>query len=265
LLSATSETTHSADASSVTVKQINIGEKMHQDEIKALFDKTAATYDKQWERMAPLRQAIHLLMEAIFAELPEKANILCVGAGTGAEMIQLAQTFPQWTFTAVDPSDAMLAVCRQRLGELGLSDRCTLHCGYLDTLEPTDAFDAATALLVSQFILDKTTRIQFFQSIANRLVPGGILVSSDLSADLALPADQALMAMWFRVMKVGGLAKNDIEKMRAAYHNDVAVLPATEVTHIIKSGGFEAPTSFFQSGLIHAWYGKKANGLAATD
>lgn len=236
---------------------------MPNKEVTAFFNKAAATYDKQWERMAPIRNTIHLLMEAIFVELPEDANILCVGAGTGAELIQLAQRFPSWTFTAVDPSEAMLAVCAQRLEELGLAERCTLHCGYLESLEPACVFDAATALLVSQFLLDKTARIQFFESIAKRLLPGGILVSSDLSADFALPSDLALMKVWFRVMKAGDLNKQDIEKMHAAYRDDVAVLPEEEVTHIIKSGGFEMPTVFFQSGLIHAWYTKKAHFLAA--
>lgn len=236
---------------------------MQNNEVAALFNKVAATYEKQWERMTPIRDTIYLLMEAIFLELPEDANILCVGAGTGAELIQLAQRFPSWTFTAVDPSEAMLAVCAQRLEELGLAERCTLHCGYLESLEPAGAFDAATALLVSQFLLDKNARIQFFEGIAKRLLPNGILVSSDLSADLASPADVALMTVWLRVMKASGLSKEDVEKMHTAYRNDVAVIPETELSRIIESGGFEIPTVFFQSGLIHAWYSKKAHCLAA--
>jgi tRNA (cmo5U34)-methyltransferase len=86
-------------------------------------------------------------------------NILCVGAGTGAEMIQLAQTFPQWTFIAVDPSDVVLEVCRQRLDTLGIIDRCTLHTESVETLAPTKTFDAATGLSVSQTIMDKTAQI----------------------------------------------------------------------------------------------------------
>jgi tRNA G46 methylase TrmB len=94
-----------------------------------------------------------------FWGLPDRANILYVGAGTGAEMIQLAQTFPQWTFTPVDPSGAVLEVCRQRLDTLGMIDRCTLQTGFVETLAPTKTFDAATGLLVSQTIMDKTAQI----------------------------------------------------------------------------------------------------------
>lgn len=232
---------------------------MHQDEMAALFDKSAATYDRQWERMAPLRDCLHMLMEAVFTELPDNARVLCVGAGTGAELVQLAQAFPGWTFTAVDPSEAMLAICKQRTEELGLSERCAFHAGYIDTLETPASFDAATAILVSQFLLDKVARTRFFQNIADRLVPGGILVSADLSAKLSSPSGAALMEVWLRVMKAGGLDEEALNRMRDAYSRDVAVAPAEDIEGIITAGGFESPVEFFQAGMIHSWYSTKVN------
>lgn len=81
---------------------------MTQDEIKALFDQQAATYDTQWAKTAPIRNSLHLLLSSMFAELPEDAKILCVGVGTGDELIYLATRNPGWTFTAVEPSGGML-------------------------------------------------------------------------------------------------------------------------------------------------------------
>lgn len=63
---------------------------MHRDELKTAFDKQTAGYDKQWERMAPIRNGLHFLLEAVFAKLPADARILCVGVGTGAELAHLA-------------------------------------------------------------------------------------------------------------------------------------------------------------------------------
>ena len=83
---------------------------MRREELKAVFDQQAAGYEKQWARMAPIRDGLHFLLESIFADLPADARMLCVGAGTGAELAYLARTFPRWRFTAVDPSGAMLDV-----------------------------------------------------------------------------------------------------------------------------------------------------------
>ena len=75
-------------------------------------------------------------------------------AGTGQELVYLAEKFPRWRFAAVEPSAPMLAVCRRKAEERGVAPRCVFHEGYLDSLPPSAPFDAATSLLVSQFILD---------------------------------------------------------------------------------------------------------------
>ena len=95
---------------------------MRKEEITALFDKQASSYDQQWSKMAPINDALHLLTSTVLSQLPPKANILCVGAGTGAEILSLAQKFPEWHFTAVEPSPAMLDVFRRRAEE-----RCPRH------------------------------------------------------------------------------------------------------------------------------------------
>lgn len=230
---------------------------MQQHEITALFDAQASSYDQQWSRMAPINSALHLLTSAVLAGLPARAHILCVGAGTGAEILALAQAFPQWRFTAVEPSTPMLAVLRARAEEQGIAARCLFHAGYLDTLPANEAFDAATALLVSHFIQERQARIAFFQRIAERLRPQGTLVSADLAGDLAADDCQDLLEAWFRVMS-GAASTEGVARMREAYRRDVAVLPPQDVHDIIRHGGFEAPVRFFQAGMIHAWYARRS-------
>ncbi len=231
---------------------------MQKSEITAIFDQQAATYDQKWSELAPINSALHLLTSAVLAKLPATANILCVGAGTGTEIPYLARKFPSWSFTAVEPSVPMLEVFRRRAEETGISSRCTFHAGYLDSLPAGRAFDAATAFLVSQFILDRNERSQFFQGIAGRLIPGGILVSSDLAGDLNAADGRDLLGVWFTLMKGNGVSLEELEKMREAYVRDVAVLPPQSVREIIIGGGFELPVLFFQTGLIHAWYAKRS-------
>jgi tRNA (cmo5U34)-methyltransferase len=239
---------------------------MRQEEITALFDQQASSYDQQWSRTAPINTALHFLTSAVLAELPLKAKILCVGAGTGAEILALAQHFPEWHFTAVEPSTAMLDVFQRRAEEHGISSRCVFHAGYLDSLPAHGSFDAATAFLVSHFLLERDSRSAFFQSIAERLRPKGILLSSDLAGDLAAADCQDLLEVWFRVMSGSGATPSleGLTRMREAYSRDVAILPPQEVREIIARGGFDSPVLFFQAGMIHAWYAKRSPSQAAS-
>ena len=240
---------------------------MQQEEITALFDKQASSYDQQWSKMAPINDALHLLTRTVLSQLPPKAKLLCVGAGTGAEILALAQAFPEWHFTAVEPSIAMLDVFRRRAEEQGIASRCVFHPGYLDSLPSNGSFDAATAFLVSQFILERHVRSTFFQSIAERLCPEGVLVSSDLAGDLAATECRNLLGLWFRVMTGSGTlaSPEGIERMREAYRRDVAVLPPRDVHDIITLGGFDSPVLFFQAGMIHAWYAQRSPSQADKD
>lgn len=227
---------------------------MQSDKITAIFDQQAATYDQKWSLLAPINQALHLLAGAVLAKLPTEAHLLCVGAGTGNEILALAQKFPGWRFTAVEPSRPMLEVCRLRCSEHGIASRCTFHAGFLDSLPPAAPFDAATAFLVSQFILDRDARARFFRDIAERLRPGGVLIASDLAGNVSAPDCQSLLEAWYALMGGNGVSAEGVAKMREAYVRDVAVLPAAEIEEIVVRGGFDAPVRIFQAGLIHAWF-----------
>jgi tRNA (cmo5U34)-methyltransferase len=231
---------------------------MKRQESPIAFDeKHAAEYDTRFAKLASMRDALHLLIGAVFADLPADARILCVGAGTGAEIIYLAEKFPRWRFTAVEPSAPMLAVCRRRIEECGVASRCEFHEGYLDSLPGSESFDAATSLLVSQFILEPAARVNFFRDIARRLRPGGLLASADLASDTSSAAYQSLLDVWIELMKATEAPAEQLEKLRVIYGRDVALLPLDEVGAIIASGGFETPVLFLQTLLIHAWYAKR--------
>lgn len=236
---------------------------MPSDEAPARFGPQAASsYELQWARLAPLRDTLHLLIGTVFADLRADARVLCVGAGTGAEMIYLAQRFPLWRFTAVDPSAPMLDVCRRRAEDHGIASRCRFHEGYLDTLPPSEPFDAATSLLVSQFILDIEARTDFYRAIATRLRPGGYMASADLASDINSVSYQSLLDLWLRLMKGTDIAPEMLAHLREPYGRDVAVLPPDKIGAMIAKGGFEAPILFFQAGLIHAWYCQRTLDIA---
>lgn len=231
---------------------------MHAEELVALFDQQAAGYDSQWAKTAAIRDCMHLMLVPLLAGLPAEARLLCVGAGTGAEVAHLAHAFPRWRFTAVEPSARMLDACRRRADADGFADRCTFHHGFVDSLPAGPAYDAATCFLVSQFVLARAARVRLFADIATRLHAHGLLAHSDLASDVGAPAYATLLPAWCRMMAAAEVPAATVERIRAGYARDVAILPPADIASMLVAGGFADPVQFFQAGLIHAWVSRRA-------
>lgn len=233
---------------------------MKNQESTIVFDRErASNYDKQLAKLAPMRDGLDLSICMVLSELPDDARILCVGAGTGRELIHLAQHFPPWQFTAVEPAAPMLDICRQKAEEYGIASRCTFHEGYLDSLPASEAFDAATCILVSHLFTQQEERRNFFRQIAARLLPDGYLVSADLASDMSSAAYHSLLEVWLRMLRYAETPTEEIEKFLASFGRDAAIIPTQEVAAIIAASGFDAPVLFLQTLLIHAWYAKRSH------
>jgi tRNA (cmo5U34)-methyltransferase len=124
-------------------------------------------------------------------------------------------------------------------------------------------YDGATCFLVSQFILSQPARSDFFREIGSRLVPGAILASSDLASDADPNVYEVLLRVWINVMSSAGVEPEVLERARAAYAKDVAILQPALIAAIIESGGFDPPVQFYQAGLLHAWRSKRSSSNAA--
>lgn len=223
----------------------------------ALFDEDhAKRYDGQWVKLAAMKDALHLFTRVILSDLPDDAHILCVGVGTGDELFDLAEHNPNWKFTAIDPSAPMLERCMHRAQEIGIDKRCNFHVGYLDTLEHSGKFDAATCFLVAHFLTDLVQRQALITQIGSWLRPNGILINAELSGDTKSPKFTNLASVWLQMLNYAELPTKNIEKMLASWENEVAILPPHEIESLISKSGFDEPTLFFQSLLVHAWYSR---------
>lgn len=219
----------------------------------------AANYDKSSAGLAAIKDALHLVARIALMDIPDDSNILCVGVGTGAELIALAQSNPGWKFTALDSSEAMLDVCREKLDKAGLLARCDFHHGYIDSLPNHKTYHAATSILVSQFLTRKEDRVAFFQQIKRHLISGGYLINADLARPMEDHRYRALMASWAKMHRYNGLTEAQAEASTSRWDTDVAVSVPEEIEEILVAGGFEHPMLAFQVLFIHAWVARAAS------
>ncbi len=212
----------------------------------------ADAYDRRNAGLKPISDSLHFLMRLTLEDLRADARVLCVGVGTGAEILSLASAFPQWTFVGVDPSAEMLAVGAHRLSEAGFMDRCTLIQGYVDDVDET-GFDAVVSLLVAHFIR-REGRPAFYAAIHERLRPGGRFVSAEISADLDAPEFPALFTDWKQVQTRMGATSDSLAKLEDGLRDVLGVLPVAETESLWRDAGFPLPVPFFQAFMIRGWH-----------
>lgn len=217
----------------------------------------AAHYDSNRAHLMAIGDAKHLLISFAFTSLPEDAQILCVGVGTGDEIIALAKTHPGWRFTALDPAPAMLAQCRAKLETLGLAGRCTFVEGYVEDLTLEAHYHGALSLLVSHFIMDRAARIAFFAAIYDRLKPGGILINSDISTDMKDRRFDAHFRLWTHMLKSTPMPEEHLTRILESYGRDVSVEPHDSLEEILNQAGFPDPIKIYQAFFITAWMSVK--------
>jgi tRNA (cmo5U34)-methyltransferase len=87
--------------------------------------------------------------------------MLCIGAGTGPELLYLVERFISWQFDIIEPSEPMLKICIEQCNTAGIDSRCNFHLGDLDTFVTNESYDVATSFLVSHFITDRTQRFKY--------------------------------------------------------------------------------------------------------
>ena len=215
----------------------------------------AEAYDRRNSGLKPISNCLHFLTELVLARLPDKARILCVGIGTGAEVLPLAAVRPDWTFVGVDPSPDMLAVGRHRLAEAGVLSRCELYQGYVDDA-PEEQFDAVICLFVAHFI-QLEDRPAFYRAIYDRLAPGGMFVSAEISDDLDAPEAAAKLEDWKQVQARMGATPESLATLGETLRNVLGVVSPAITTDLWREAGFSLPVPFFQAFMVCGWHAQR--------
>lgn len=223
-----------------------------------IFTKELADcYDERNQKLSPINDCLHFLMSLVLEKMPAQSKVLCVGAGTGAEIISMARVFPDWCFVAVEPSLSMLTVGMERLKQANLSDRCEFIHGYIQDLpEKYIDFDVALSIFVGHFI-KREDRLAFFKGMIDRLRNGGYFVNAEISYDLYSKQYPHMLDNWKIIQRLMGGTAESLDKLPKTLKEVLSVLPEVEVEELIRKAGINLPIKFYQAFMISAWYGVK--------
>lgn len=216
----------------------------------------ARRYDDRNSKLGELSAGMHFAIRLVLDDLPPDARILCVGIGTGAEIMSLAQSHAGWRFVGVDPSIEMLAVCREKLTGASLLDRCELITGYIDDVSADDPFDAILTVMVTHFI-SHDDRPNFYRSVHDRLRTGGYFVSTEISADLEAADFPPMLRDWAQIQALMGATPEALHNLQMVLRNELSLLSPEATVRLLQTTGFDQPIHFFQTFLVHGWYATK--------
>jgi tRNA (cmo5U34)-methyltransferase len=206
-----------------------------------------ATYADDAPRKVPGLADLHRMAMLLLSESAQPAaHILVVGAGGGMELKAMAEARPEWTFTGVDPSAAMLDIARHTIQPF--NNRIELIEGTVDAAQP-GPFDGATCLLTLHF-LDKRERLSTLQAIHRRLRPAARLVVAHHS----VPSDGA--ERWLaRSAAFADRAGVDWEKAKGAAvgMTRLPLLSVDEEEALLGDAGFSNIELFYAAFSFRGW------------
>jgi tRNA (cmo5U34)-methyltransferase len=229
------------------------------NDVELFFQQKSSVYDAKIRCSIPGYEALHAMTGDFLRRLlPESANVLAVGVGTGMELMILGRVNPGWRFTAVDTSADMLTLCEQNMQATGLTDRVTLFHGPVGTLVSSQEFDAATSILVSHFISDIQERRGYFQSINAHLKAGGILITADLFGDKHDAAFQRFFEAWKLHYASAGIPPEEVEADFAMNRKVATFLTEQEYCQVLADSGFSDIRRFYQAFLFGGWICQKS-------
>lgn len=209
--------------------------------MKGFTSEAASDYDTRIPALVPGYRLVQDLAAAMLsATLPAAADILIAGCGTGAELLVLAGLQPDWRFTAVDPSEPMLAMSRARTEERGWSERVSWLASSVEAVTPRP-HDAALALLVGHFIRDDGAKLAFLRALANNLRPCAPLLLFDFDQT---GLDPAIYRRWLLSMGHDSAAADMVlDRTERAWQPVTAARKAA----LLQEAGFDAPEPFAQA------------------
>jgi tRNA (cmo5U34)-methyltransferase len=209
-----------------------------------------ARYAERPPRIVPGFGDMQRMTAVLLAErVPEDGRVLVVGAGGGLELKVFAERFPNWNFDGIDPSNEMLRLAEQTLGQL--ASRVSLHQGYIDAAPP-GPFDGATCLLTFHFVAFEE-RQRMLAEVRRRLKPGAPFIVAHLS----FPQSNGERALWLsRYSAFAATSGIIFDKARidhAIVDKHLRILTPEQDQALLRDAGFSDIQLFYTGFAFRGW------------
>ena len=151
----------------------------------------------------------------------------------------------------------MLSLSRDRLRRRGLEGCFKLHHGDVSDLPNRASFDAATVIMVLQFLPDDGTKARLLRAIGQRLIPGAPLILVDLHGEPQTDEFGRLLAGWKRYMLLMGMNATECETLEGQLATGIHYVPESRMIELLNVAGFGEITPFYRAFLYGGWIARR--------
>ncbi len=205
-------------------------------------------YDASVRRLVPgYEEALAALAGALKVFLRDRpADVLDLGAGTGALSERILAAVPNARVTVLDADEAMLVHARERLAAHA-ARTAFVHGSFTDALP---ACDAAVASLSLHHVHSRKDKRALYRNIRRALRPRGLLLSFD-----TFVADAAAFAAEQRrriaeALAARGATDEQVRARLAAWAREVRYFSADEELGWMREAGFAEAGVIFRRGSL---------------
>ena len=206
----------------------------------------AAQYDQQAEAAIIGHGALYDVVMSMLAE-HSMQRLLVLGAGTGTETIRLARKYPELEVVAIDPSEAMLSIAREKLAQENLS--ADVRLGLLEDFDDLTDLDAVVMIGVLHHLSDKKQQETMLRELGGRVRPGGLLIAGSQVGPMSDPLRRAA---WEQRWRDFGFAEDEIE-LRRQKVSEIVALETEQFKNWLVEFGFGHHERVFSSLFFEVW------------
>ncbi len=200
---------------------------------RAVFDATAATYDRDRMKLIPGHEAFYA---AALELIPTDAlHIVELGAGSGLFSAMLRAAFPEAHLTLIDFSENMLALAHNRLGRNSEASHITfLLADY--TTEPLPPNSDAIVSSLSIHHLEDERKHALLRPIFTALRPGGLFINADHIAGPTPELEEIYQLRWLANIRSLGATEQQIADSLFRQQEDRRTPIATQLAWLREEG-----------------------------
>jgi tRNA (cmo5U34)-methyltransferase len=187
------------------------------------------------------------------SHLRPDSELLIVGAGTRAEILELGGSNPGWRFVGLDPAQPMLDVAKDKIEAAGVTAQVSLFRGNVDELPVGTFYDGATLGMVLHFVADDGAKLKLLRSIASHLKSGAPLVLMDAHGDPTTPESQILLDAWKHQQNLAGLTWEQVEDGMKERMQAIHFVSSNRIEELLAEAGFRRIQRFFQIFILGGW------------